>query len=91
MQNILTAFTEMFWSFAICGFFCEFGETVTRQFHLFDVEIYGCGWYLLPIRMQKMHLIFMMNTQQPALIQGYGNIWCTRDTFKKVHFVRMFI
>lgn len=74
----------MFWSFAICGFYCEFGEMVTHQFHLFDDEIYRCNWYLLPVRLQKMHLIFMQNTQQPTIIRGYPNIWCTREIFKMV-------
>lgn len=91
MQNISTAFTEMFWSFAICAFFCEFGEWVTNKFNCFDDEIYRCDWYLLPLNTQKLHLILMQNTQQPALIEGYANIWCLRDTFKKVHFIRRFV
>lgn len=83
-MNILTAFLEMFWSFAICAFFCEFGEMVARQFNLFDDEIYRCHWYLLPNKIQKMHLIFMVNTQQPTVIRGYANIWCNREIFKMV-------
>lgn len=86
--NILTAFTEMFWSFAICAIYCECGEKVTQHFNLFDDEIYRCEWYLLPIKLQKLHLIFMLNTQQPTIIRGYPQIFCTREIFKavKIHF-----
>lgn len=84
MVNALTAFAEMFWSFAMCAFFCEFGAMVTEQFDVFDDEIYFCNWYLLPIKMQKMHLIFIQNTQEPAVIRGYANIRCTREIFKMV-------
>lgn len=82
---MLTAITEMFWSFAICAFFCEFGEMVTSQFNSYDAEIYRCGWYLLPIKMQKMYLIFKSNTQHPIIIRGFGNILCTREIFKEVN------
>lgn len=82
--NILTAITEMIWSFAICGFFCEFGEMVTTQFNLYDADIYCCGWYLLPIEMQKMYLIFKGQVQHQIIIRGYGNILCTREIFKEV-------
>lgn len=88
---MLTAVTEMFWSFAICAFFCEFGEMVTSQFDAYDIEIYRCGWYLLPIEMQKLFLIFKSNTQQPKIIRGYGNILCTREIFKEVNISHSFI
>lgn len=91
MTNILMLFTEMFWSFALCAFFCEFGEKVTQQFILFDDEINRCDWHLLPTNMRKIHLFFMQSTQQPAIIQGYGNISCLRNTFKKVNFIWKFI
>lgn len=81
---ILTAITEMFWSFAMCAFFCECGERVSQQFNQFDDEIHRCHWYALPIQIQKMHLIFMQDTQQPIIIRGYPNIWCSREIFKMV-------
>lgn len=86
------AFTEMVWSFGIVAFYCEFGEMVTSQFSAYDDEIYRCDWYLLPNKLQQMHLIFMLNTQQPTVVQGYPNIWCTREIFKMVsHFLLIII
>lgn len=75
----------MFWSFAICAFFCEFGEMVTTASNAYDADVYCCGWYLLPIKMQKMYLIFKSNTQHPMIIRGYANIKCTREIFKEVN------
>lgn len=82
--NVLTASTEMFWSFAIVAFYCEFGEMVTSEFECYYAEMCRCDWHSLPIKIQKMHLVFMLNTQQPTIIQGYPRIWCTREIFKAV-------
>lgn len=34
--------------------------------------------------MQRLYLIFILNSQQPTHIRGYGGILCTRDNFKMV-------
>lgn len=57
------------------------------QFDATDEELYQCDWYSFPMDMQKMVLIFMMGTQEPVFIRGFGNIECTRDAFKKVLFL----
>lgn len=63
---------------------CEFGERVDNHFNAFHDEFCQCDWYLFPIKMQRMVIIFLGTTQQPAIIQGYGNITLTRADFKKV-------
>lgn len=63
---------------------CEFGEEVTYQFGQFDVEFGRCEWIKLSIKMQRIYLNFLLDTQQPKNIQSYGGIECTRETFKKV-------
>lgn len=65
---------------------CEIGESVTIQFETFEMELSQCEWFLLPIKMQRMYLIFVAHTQQEQNIHGYGNITCSRETFKKVSF-----
>lgn len=55
-----------------------------RQFHRFDDALCRTNWYRFPIETQKMLLIVMANAQQPILVQGFGNIACTREAFKKV-------
>lgn len=63
---------------------CQFGEMVNNQFALFDAKLYRRDWYAFPIEVQQLLLIFMSDTQRPAVYRGYGGIECTRDTFKKV-------
>lgn len=74
-------------STTICLFaFCMFGENLAEQFDMLDVKLYQCDWFLFPIDIQRMLITLMSNTQQPAAIIGYGNIECTRETFKRVFF-----
>lgn len=46
--------------------------------------IYNCDWDQFPSDIQRMLRIIMINAQRPVFFQGFGNILCTRDTFKKV-------
>lgn len=55
-----------------------------REFNKFNDAFCTCKWYYFSLEMQKMLLIVVANTQQPIFIQGFGNIPCTRDSFKKV-------
>ena len=63
---------------------CEPGERVTNTFHAFDNELCRCNWYSSPIKFQRFYLIFLLDTQLPVDTHSYGNIQCTRETFKKV-------
>lgn len=81
---LTVASLEMFWTFIFILMFCELGEMVCNQFEMFNDSLEQCNWYSLPIEMQQMMIIFMANAQQPTWISGFGNILCTRDTFKKV-------
>lgn len=73
------------WSFFLLFFYCESGQFVMNQFEEFDDQLYECGWYLFPNEMQKMLVIIMSNTQQPVIIHGLANAFCTREIFKKVN------
>lgn len=57
---------------------------VSEQFDLLDDALCDCDWYLFPMKMQQMFIIVMAGTQQPTIVQGFGNVLCTRETFKKV-------
>lgn len=81
LTNILVS---VFWSFGYCAFFCEFGDMLIDQFESLDEKVYRSHWYAYPIEMQQMTLILMSSTQRLAPFRGYGNIICTRDTFKMV-------
>lgn len=72
------------WIFGILFSICELGERMTYHFEMFGKELEQCDWHKLPIQMQRMHLIFLLDTQQPKNITCYGDILCTRETFKMV-------
>lgn len=74
------------WTFGIISFHCEFGEFVMNQFGKFNDQLCQCNWYLLPIEIQRILVIAMLNTQQPVIIRGIANAMCTREVFKKVQF-----
>lgn len=62
------------------------GEVVAHAFDQFHTDLCFCNWYLFPIDVQKMFCLVMMNSQQPVIVQGYGNTLCTRFAFKTVKF-----
>lgn len=76
----------MMWSFVSMFLICEMGQMVSNHFNRFSDKIYMCDWYFLPLELQQMFVIIIMNAQ-PVLIRGYGNVECTRDSFKRVKFL----
>lgn len=57
---------------------------VATQFNRFDDVLNECKWYLFPIDVKRIFLIFICETQQLTLFRGYGNIECTRQAFERV-------
>lgn len=86
--DLTTTLIIIFLSFGTVFFYCELGETVTQYFNIFHEHLCQSNWYKFPIDVQRMLIIFMLDTQQPAAITGYGNIECTRDSFKNVNVIR---
>lgn len=74
----------MSWSFFLVTFFCGMGEMVTNRFNQLHEDLCKSNWISYSLEMQQLYLIFIGNTQRPAIIAGYGNILCTRETLKKV-------
>lgn len=74
------------WTFATVFAICELGENVTHRFNVFDEKLDDSDWFLYPIEMQRLFLIFLSGSQQPTIIQGYANTVCTRVAFKNVRF-----
>lgn len=78
-----------FWSFFQVFVFCESSEYIARQFD--DVDIYMLwDWYTYPTVIQRIFPIVQIDTQKPVVLQGFGNISCTRETFKRVIFIQWF-
>lgn len=77
--------TFLFWVMTYNFLLCELGQWVTNGFDRFGDELDGCDWHLWPIELQRLYLIFLLDTQQPTYTQCFGGILCSRDTFKKVN------
>lgn len=65
---------------------CLLGDMVTSQFDSFDMEFNQCNWYLYPSEIQQILVMVMLSNQQPVIIHGYANTFCTRKAFRKVTF-----
>lgn len=72
------------WMVIFLSIICEPGARVTNQFEVFENELSQSDWYLLSIAMQRMYVIFLLDTQNPVEMLSYANIPCGRDTLKKV-------
>lgn len=64
---------------------CNAGEKLTNGFLKVGDLIYDCPWHRLPIKLRKYIPCIIAVSQRPVYIQGYGNIKCTRETFKSVN------
>lgn len=81
---MVPAFICMISSLATIFIVCEFGHQLTSQFNAFDDKLFQSNWYSYPIEVQRMLVTVMATTQQLAYIEGFGNIQCTRNSFKEV-------
>lgn len=87
-SNLVEVFTPllmMMWSFVMIFGHCELGQSVDNEFDSLRVVIWNCDWYLLPHKWQRMFVIIIGNAQEPKSIRGFGNIECTRESFKRVN------
>lgn len=83
--ELLYAFVLIFWAFIQILIFCELGKRVTDRFaHISDV-IYFSEWYTFPKEIQQMLPTVLVAAQEPVVLQGFANLKCTRDSFKKVY------
>lgn len=91
LPELVTVLLVLIQIFALVCTVCLFGENVTTQFEKFKKTLCQCDWYLFPIELKQMYVVFVAFTQQTPKIHGYGNIACTRVTFKKVRFSILWI
>lgn len=80
----------LYWSFLQILLFCDFGERLTGRFDEIDLTLFECNWYTFPMEIQKMLPMLLMSTQSPVVLQGFPNVSCTREAFKKVRFEKLF-
>ena len=80
---------RVFWAFALLFLFCEFGQKLTNHFDQLNVAINDCDWTSFPKKIQKILPIIMQNTQRPVVLRTFENASCSRETFKRVSFLKL--
>lgn len=76
--------------FVVIFLICECGQIVTIQFEIFNDTLNRCKWYYMPIELQQMLVVVMVGAQHSTQFQGYGNVECTCESFKKVVRIKSF-
>lgn len=71
------------WILLILFLLCNSGGFVTGAFG--EIDIYEqCDWYLFPRNVKRMLPIIITICQKRTVVQGFGNILCTRETYARV-------
>lgn len=70
---------------------CYFGENICHQFKELNDVLYQMSWYEWPIVRQRMIPTILMATQHVPVVKGFGNISCSRETYKMVEIQQKFI
>lgn len=73
-----------FWAINVVLIACELGQRISNSFETIENRINLLAWYSLPIEVQRILPIIMINAQQPAIVAFFGSIACSRLQFKKV-------
>lgn len=59
------------------------GDSIFRKYK--NIDVYNlCDWYLYSTQIQRLLPSIIIHTQSDVYIKAYGNIECSRDTFKRV-------
>lgn len=82
--EIVALFITLFWAFICICLLCELGARMTNRFEAYNDELNRCNWFCLTIKMQRIYMIFSVDTQNPAKMLSYADITCERKTTKKV-------
>lgn len=68
----------------VAFFACEVGQRLTNSFDGLNGAISHLNWYLLPIEIQRLLPVIVMNVREPVVIRCFGSVLCSRAQFRKV-------
>lgn len=74
----------LFYAFGMVFIACELGHRASNEFDDIYEVVDAFEWYLFPDELKKIHAIIISSVQRPVNIEFFGNISCSRDTFKGV-------
>lgn len=75
------------YAFGIMLFICELGQRLNNAFVEIGDEIELFQWNLFPIEIQKMLPTVLVATNRPIVLEFFGSISGTRETFKEVSLI----
>lgn len=82
--KLIGPFSELLWSFGLVWIFCNLCEKLTTAFE----EVCGAfdllDWYFYPPKMTKILPVMIMNAQRRVVVECFGKISCSLETFKAV-------
>lgn len=82
--NFLLALRGLIVSIASAFNSCFLSERVTTTLDGVGGVFYGCGWYRLPVRRQKLLVVAIQRTQREFRMTGLGLVECSLRAFASV-------
>lgn len=76
------------YAFGVVFIICELGQRLTDAFEEINDEIDRFEWYLFPSEIQRMLPTIMISAQQPVVLECFGSIAGSRETFKRVSLIK---
>lgn len=68
---------------------CEIGHRLENTFNEIHDAFCLLEWYFYPVKVQRMLVLILINTQKPVEINFFGSIACSREQFKRVRHSKM--
>lgn len=81
---LLVSIINSCWAFSAAFFVCELSERMSDSFVRVGDMVDQFDWYRFTDDMQRMLLIIFMQVHDPIDIKCFGNITCSRETYKNV-------
>lgn len=67
---------------------CEIGQQMNNAFNKIDFTLDQIDYYLFPIEIKRALPMIIVVAQQPVTLACFGDITCTRETFKSVSLMK---
>ena len=72
------------YAFGVVLIICELGQQLSNAFEEIGDKIEDFDWYTFPLEIQRYLPNLLMAAQQAVVLECFGSISGSRDTFKKV-------
>lgn len=70
--------------------YCKLSENVTEHLQAIETAFYGCSWYRLHVKQQKMVMLPIQRAQIEFRLNGLGIVDCSLEIFAAVNWPKCF-